>query len=116
LFDCVIADPPFFSSTPGGTVNLVDEGMRIINKLRPLVRDGGRLITINNALFLSGAEHMRLLEALCADGYLEIETLIPVPEDITGFADTIVAHPPVDPAPFNHPTKITILKVRRKTA
>ena len=114
LFDCVIADPPFFSTTAHGTVNLVNEGGRIINKLRPLVRDGGRLVIINNALFLSGADHLRALEQLCAGGYVEIETLIPVPQDITGLNGTVVNQPPADPAPFNHPTKIAVLKVRRK--
>jgi 23S rRNA (cytosine1962-C5)-methyltransferase len=114
LFDCVIADPPYFSSTAHGRVNLVDEGTRIINKLRPLVRDGGRLVIINNALFLSGAEHLRALEQLCVGGYLEIETFIPVPEDITGFDGTVVDKAPADPTPFNHSTKIAVLKVRRK--
>ena len=116
LFDCVIADPPFFSSTAHGTVNQVDQGVRIINKLRPLVRDGGRLVIINNALFLSGADHLRSLEQICAGGYVEIETLIPVPQDITGFPGTVVSPPPADPAPFNHPTKIAVLRLRRKTA
>ena len=115
LFDCVIADPPFFSNTARGRVDLVEEGMRIINKLRPLVRDGGRLVTINNALFLSGAQALHTLETLCTGGYLEIEALIPVPLDITGFPETILGQPPADPAPFNHPTKIAVLKVRRKT-
>ena len=116
LFDCVIAYPPFFSNTARGRVDMLEEGVRIINKLRPLVRDGGRLVTINNALFLSGADTMQALETLCAGGYVEIETLIPVPPDITGFPETVLARPPADPAPFNHPTKIAVLKVRRKTA
>lgn len=114
LFNCVIADPPFFSTTAKGTVNLVDQGVRVINKLRPLVQDGGRLITINNALFLSGEDYQCSLEQLCQDGYLEIETFIDVPVDFTGYPQTIVSHPPVNPAPFNHPTKIAILKVHRK--
>ena len=93
---------------------MVNESVRIINKARPLVKDGGRLIAINNALFLSGAEYIAALETLCADGYLAIETLIPVPEDITGYPATVVGAPPEDPAPFNHPTKIAVLRVRRK--
>jgi 23S rRNA (cytosine1962-C5)-methyltransferase len=114
LFDCVIVDPPFFSSTEKGTVDLVKKSTRVINKVRPLVRDGGRLVAINNALFLSGAAYMRALERLCEDGYLIIETLIPVPVDVTGYPHTILRPPPEDPSPFNHPTKIAILKVRRK--
>ena len=114
LFDCVILDPPFFSSTKKGSVDLVNESTRLINKVRPLVADGGYLVAINNALFLSGAEYQASLGSLCADGYLSIKTLIPIPEDITGFPETIVNPPPTDPAPFNHPTKIAILRVRRK--
>jgi len=114
LFDCVILDPPFFSSTKKGSVDLVNESTRLINKVRPLVADGGYLVTISNALFLSGEEYFAALEKLCADGYLSIEKLIPIPEDITGFPETIVNVPPTDPAPFNHPTKIAVLRVQRK--
>jgi 23S rRNA (cytosine1962-C5)-methyltransferase len=114
LFDCVILDPPFFSATKKGVVDLVAESVRLINKVRPLVIDGGWLVTINNALFLSGAEYMRSLEALCRDGYLSIDHLIPVPQDITGYPETIVNSPPSDPAPFNHPTKIAVMRVRRR--
>ena len=86
----------------------------MINKVRPLVKDGGRLIAINNSLFLKGADHLAGLEQLCRDEYLSIETVLPVPPDFTGYPGTRVAPPPVDPAPFNHPTKIVVLKVRRK--
>jgi 23S rRNA (cytosine1962-C5)-methyltransferase len=114
LFDIVIADPPFFSSTAKGQVNLVGESRRIINKLRPLVLDGGLLVSINNALFVSGADYLRDLEDLGKDGYLSLETIVPVPEDFTGYAVTRSENWPVDPAPFNHPTKIAVLRVRRK--
>jgi 23S rRNA (cytosine1962-C5)-methyltransferase len=114
LFDLALLDPPFFSVTEKGRVDMVSESARLINKLRPLIKDGGRLVAINNALFLSGREYMQSLEALCQDGYLEIDRLLPVPEDITGFAETIVSNPPVNPAPFNHPTKIVIMRVKRK--
>lgn len=114
LFDLVIVDPPFFSVTEKGTVNQVEESTRVINKVRPLVHDGGRIVTVNNSLFLSGEEYSRSLSNLCSDGYLEIEEIIPIPEDVTGFAGTIVSQPPVSPAPFNHPTKIAVLRVKRK--
>jgi 23S rRNA (cytosine1962-C5)-methyltransferase len=114
LFDCVIIDPPFFSITDKGRVDLVGESQRLINKVRPLVKDGGRLVTINNALFLSGHDYYALLQELCADGYLSIQELIPVPPDFTGYPDTILGAPPVDPAPFNHSTKIAVLGVKRK--
>jgi 23S rRNA (cytosine1962-C5)-methyltransferase len=115
LFDCVILDPPFFSNTVKGTVDLVHESTRLINKVRPLIKDGGQLVAINNALFLSGADHIKSLETLCQDGYLSIEKIIPIPEDITGFPETIIRQPPINPEPFNHPTKIVILNVKRKT-
>ena len=113
LFDCVVLDPPFFSSTEKGTVDLSD-GKRLINKVRPLVADGGWLVTVNNALFLSGEEYVAMLEELCADGYLRMESIIPVPEDFTGYPETQVGEFVADPAPFNHPTKIVVMKVKRK--
>lgn len=115
-FDCVFLDPPFFSETSKGTVDLVAESRRVINKVRPLVADGGALVAINNALFAGGAEYLRTLEELASDGYMTIETLVPVPPDFTGYAATRKSDPPVNPAPFNHPTKIAILRVRRKDA
>ena len=115
VFDCVIVDPPFFSATSRGRVDLERESRRVINKVRPLIKDGGRLVAINNALFLSGADYYRQLQELCGDGYLSIETLIPVPEDCAGYPATRVGEPPVDPAPFNHSTKIAVLKVKRKS-
>lgn len=114
LFDCVIVDPPFFSQTRFGTVDLVSDCHRILNKVRPLVADGGRLVAINNALFVSGAQYIELLEQLCADGYMSIERLIDVPEDATGFPGTVADDGIVSPAPFNSPTKIAILAVKRK--
>lgn len=115
LFDIVISDPPFFSSTSKGQVQLVGQSRRIINKLRPLVRDGGFLISINNALFVSGTDYLNELNDLCKDGYLSLEEILPVPQDFIG-RSTSAAVWPADPAPFNHPTKIAVLRVRRKTA
>lgn len=114
LFDCVLVDPPFFSVTGAGRVDLVGQAQRVINKVRPLVAHNGWLVAINNALFVSGREYYALLEALCADGYLAIEELIAAPADFTGFPETRVGQPPADPAPFNHSTKIAILRARRK--
>jgi 23S rRNA (cytosine1962-C5)-methyltransferase len=113
-FDCVFLDPPFFSSTAKGTVDLLDDSQRLINKVRPLVADGGWLVVVNNALFVGGQEYMLMLEELCADGYLSIDGSIPVPEDFTGYPETRVGAYVTDPAPFNHPTKIALLKVKRK--
>jgi 23S rRNA (cytosine1962-C5)-methyltransferase len=111
-FDCVIIDPPFFSTTAKGKVDQVGESARLINKVRPLINDGGTLIAINNALYVSGQEYMQTLESLSKDGYLQIRELIPVPEDMIGF--NRVAQPITDPSPFNHSTKIAILDVKRK--
>ena len=111
LFDCVILDPPYFSATDFGRVNLSGESSRLINKVRPLVRDQGWLISINNALFYSGADYLAELEHLCEDGYLSIEKLIEVPADAIGFPKELGQAYPADPSPFNHPTKIALLKV-----
>ena len=112
FFDCAIIDPPFFSTTSKGKVDQEKESARLINKIRPLINDGGYLIAINNALFVSGKEYMQTLEALCKDGYLKIKELISVPEDFTGY--NAVSKPITDPSPFNHSTKIAVLDVKRK--
>lgn len=112
LFDCVILDPPFFSSTSKGKVDLEHENARLINKVRPLINDGGTLISINNALYLSGSDYMQSLETLCKDGYLSIRELIAVPEDFIGYKK--IGKPITDPSPFNHSTKIVVLDVKRK--
>jgi 23S rRNA (cytosine1962-C5)-methyltransferase len=114
LFDCVILDPPLYSSTPQGTVDLLHNWLRLINKVRPLVAHEGKLIAINNALYLPGSAMMQTLEALQATGFVQLEQLIPVPEDMTGFPRTVHDQPPVDPSPFNHPTKIAVLHITRK--
>jgi 23S rRNA (cytosine1962-C5)-methyltransferase len=88
------------------------ESGRLINKVRPLINNGGTLIAINNAIFLSGKEYMETLENICKDGYLSIRELIPVPEDFIG--QNRIGKPITDPAPFNHSTKIAILDVKRK--
>jgi 23S rRNA (cytosine1962-C5)-methyltransferase len=111
-FDCVIIDPPFFSTTSKGKVDQVNESARLINKVRPLINDGGMLIALNNALYVSGKEYMETLQALCKDGYLRIREFVPVPEDFIG--PNKIGSPITDPAPFNHSTKIAVLDVRRK--
>lgn len=113
-FDCVVLDPPFFSTTARGRVDLEKESARLINKVRPLISNGGNLIVINNALYLSGLEFHQTLESLCRDGYMSIRELIPVPQDVTGFASA--SKPITDPAPFNHSTKIAILDIKKKSS
>ncbi len=111
-FDLIILDPPFFSTTQRGRVDQLNQSARLVNKVRPLAEDGGRIVAVNNALFLSGTEYLRSLEALCQGGYMEVEELIPVPQDVTGYPATLQTTAPADPAPFNHPTKIAVLRVR----
>lgn len=113
-FDCVFLDPPFFAQTAAGTVDLNQGMARLVNKVRPLVRHGGHIIAINNALYVSGADYLAELQALCADGYVEVEQLIPVPEDCTGYPHPQTTPPITDPAPFNHSTKIALLKITHK--
>ena len=114
LFDCIFVDPPFFATSKKGTVDLQAQSANLINKVRPLISHDGYLVAVNNALYLPGGEYNKRLEALCESGYLTIESLIPVPEDITGYVRTRQDSPPVDPGPFNHATKIAILRVQRK--
>jgi 23S rRNA (cytosine1962-C5)-methyltransferase len=113
-FDCVLLDPPFFSVTSKGVVDQAGKSARLINKVRPLIEAGGFLVAVNNALYLSGRDYMQTLEALCADGYLKIIELIPIPEDVTGYPVTRRDAFITDPAPFNHSTKIAVLEVKRK--
>ncbi len=113
LFDCVFVDPPFFSSTRGGTVDLEEGAARVIDKVRPLVGDGGWLVAVNNALWVSGADWLRTLEG-AAGSYVTLEETVAVPDDSRGLALTGGAPWPADPAPFGHPTKIAVLRVRRK--
>ncbi len=54
------------------------------------------------------------IQELCQSGYLEMEAIVPVPQDCTGYAQTICGAAPANPAPFNHPTKIVILRATRK--
>jgi 23S rRNA (cytosine1962-C5)-methyltransferase len=114
LFDCVFLDPPIYSATTRGVVNLARSYTRLINKVRPLINHDGYLVAINNALFVSGAAYLKEIESVCADGYLTVEELIPVPADFIGEPQAPVATV-TDPAPFNHSTKIVVLKVRRKS-
>lgn len=113
-FDLAIVDPPFFASSPGGTIDMNRDTRRIVNKVRPLVADGGRLVIVNNAVFLSGADFLAELEALCVGGWLEIERTIDVSEDVAGTPATRRPSPGVDPSPFLHSTKIAVLAVHHR--
>lgn len=114
LFDCVILDPPYFSSTDAGRVDLVNQSARLVNKVKPLIAHQGWLVLVNNALFLSGQVFIEMLEELCADRFMGIETIIPIPQDVIGYRDTIVSEQPTPVAPFNHSTKIVVLRIKRK--
>jgi 23S rRNA (cytosine1962-C5)-methyltransferase len=113
-FDIVVLDPPFFSSTRGGSVELGRSITPLINKVRPLVRSGGTLVVVNNALYVSGAAFLGELEALGAGGWVTIEGTLDVPEDVVGYPTTRSGDVPVDPAPFNHATKIALLGIRHR--
>jgi 23S rRNA (cytosine1962-C5)-methyltransferase len=115
-FDCVILDPPFFSATNKGRVDLAKNNKQLINKLRPLINDGGYLVVINNALFVSGAEFMSEIEELCSSDYLSVKEIIPIPQDVVGYPNPDVETniQPTDTKPFNHSTKIVILKIKKK--
>jgi len=114
LFDCVIVDPPHVSSTAAGRIDVVGATRRLIDKCKPLVADGGRLVVVNNALYVSGRALMDTLDGVCADGFAAVEQRIDVPMDCTGALATRVGSLPADPAPFNHATKIAVLRIRRR--
>ena len=109
LFDTVILDPPFFSRSSKGTVDLLKQPVALVNKVRPVVADGGEIIMVNNALYLSGIDFLAAADELCDGKYLTRKEIIPVPHEFCGYAPAVA-----DPAPFNHPTKIIVFKVRRK--
>ena len=45
-FDCIILDPPFFSRTDKGVIDLNQDMNRLINKVRPLVNHGGCIVAV----------------------------------------------------------------------
>ncbi len=113
-FDCVFIDPPIYSATKKGVVDLKNSYTRVINKVRPLINNDGYLVAVNNALFLSGKKYLQEIETLCEDGYLSVAEIIPVPQDFIGDTELQGVSTVADPAPFNHSTKIVVLKVKRK--
>ncbi len=113
LFDCVFVDPPFFSTTQKGRVDLEEAAAKVIDKARPLVADGGWLVAVNNALWVSGADWLRTLTE-GSGGYAELEATVPVPDDVRGMLPSMASSWPADPSPFGHPTKIAVMRVRRK--
>jgi len=114
LFDCVFVDPPFFSVTTQGRVDLEKDMLRIINKVRPLVAHEGTLVAINNGVFVSGAEFEKTLTEACGDGYLSVEERLDAPQDFAGDPAARATALPADPAPYNHSTKMAVLRVRRR--
>ena len=111
VFDTVILDPPFFSQSSRGVVDLLNAPVALVNKVRPVVADGGEIILVNNALYLSGKDFLAAVDALCDGVYLRRGEFIDIPEDFTvnGISGAVA-----DPSPFNHSTKIVILKVAKK--
>lgn len=116
LFDTIVVDPPFFSQSTAGTVDLVAEPLRMLDKIQPLCAHGGAIVLVNNALFLSGAQWMDAIQTRCAKGYLSVRETLDVDEWSRGrVVDGALPNAwPSDPKPFVHPTKIVVLDVRRK--
>ncbi len=114
LFDVVFVDPPYFSRTEQGVVNVAEELARLVNKARPLVAHDGRLVLVNNAVFVSGQAFLATVEQLCADGFLKLEERLDVDPDFAGYPSTRKPNWPQDPAPFNHSTKVVVLRATRK--
>lgn len=114
LFDIIILDPPFFANAGrSAKVDQAHNAAALVNKIRPLAAHNGKIIVVNNALFLSGKDFLNQLQTLCGD-CLSIGEIIPIPESFYGFTPIDPKVLPADPAPFNHPTKIIILNILRK--
>ncbi len=79
------------------------------------MNDGGYLVAVNNALYVSGSEYMKTLEGLCRDGYMHVEELVQVPDDVCGYVGKEHASGIPEPNAFNHSTKIAVLRMRRKS-
>ena len=114
LFDMIILDPPFFAKAGrGGKVDPAGNITALINKIRPLAAHNGKIVSISNALFLSGKDYLAQIESLCGP-WLSVSEIIPVPGSFFGYDSISPNGLPADPAPFNHPTKIIVLDVLRK--
>lgn len=114
LFDIILLDPPFFANADrSAKVDQAKNAAALVNKVRPLAAHRGKIIVVNNALFLSGKDFLSQMECLCGE-FLSIGEIIPVPESFYGFGTVEDSSLPADPAPFNHSTKILILDVHRK--
>ena len=114
LFDLILLDPPFFANAGrSARVDQAHNAAGLINKIRPLAAHQGKIIVLNNALFLSGKDFLSQIETICGD-CLSIAEIIPVPGSFYGFSPVSPDRFPADPAPFDHPTKIIVLDVRRK--
>lgn len=116
LFDCVFVDPPLFSVTEQGRVDLVADMERLLNKVRPLIAHEGYLVAVNNAVFVPGSDFQAVLDRICGDGFMTLDRRVDAPLDFVGTDATRVGKPPADPAPFNHSTKMAVLRVNRKDA
>ena len=114
LFDILILTRPFYSETSCSVIDLQKEYVNLVNKVRPLVAHEGKLVLVNNALFVSGNTIIDQINQMSQSGYLSLEEIIQVQQDVTGYPSTVLSKPPVDPSPFNHPTKISILHITRK--
>lgn len=114
LFDCVFVDPPFFSVTAKGRVDLEHDMLRLLNKVRPLVAHEGQVVAINNGVFVSGAEFEATLTEVCRDGYATVEERLDAPKDFIGHLEGVAPALPADPAPYRHSTKMAVLRLRRK--
>lgn len=112
LFDCVLVDPPFFSQSSSGRVDLEASVGALLNKVRPLIAHEGYLVAVNNAVFVSGDEYDAALAALCRDGYLALESRVDVDEDARGLC--LEGAAAKSPAPYAHSTKIAVLRATRR--
>jgi len=117
LFDCAMLDPPFFSQTRAGRVDLEGEADRLLNKIRRSSGDGACWSPSTRALRLR-----RRVDALrsrrCAPTATSPSRAHRMPRGRRGFAPRAWDARPEDPAPFNAALDriVAVLRVAAKDA
>ncbi len=112
LFDTVIVDPPYLAEGDRARVDVATDLEALVDKVRPLVGHGGSLVLVVNALFMSGDALMQCFARLAKDGYIAFEQRLDVLGDCAPPLASELAC--ADPTPFNHPTKIAVLRLTRR--
>jgi 23S rRNA (cytosine1962-C5)-methyltransferase len=96
-------------------VDWASQSTALINKVRPLVAHQGVLALSITRCISARRDFYAHLEAICASGYLQIETLLPIPEDVTGTASTRQTRRPATQRRLTTPQKLSCCAYGAKT-